>query len=99
MEPVFIFSLPHNHRAPLYNEGEAPSMFDDPDGPHSPVPITGEWLTLPAPMPKSLMLYTVNDRVVAARADDRRVRWKDLDTVVLAVQQYNRDCARARESV
>jgi hypothetical protein len=48
------------------------------------------------PMPQLLLATTDHDgRVIAAQADDQRVRWQDLDTVVMAVEQFNQDCARA----
>jgi hypothetical protein len=33
--------------------------------------------------------------VIAAQADNQRVRWRDLDVVVTAVEQFNADCAAA----
>jgi hypothetical protein len=94
MRPVIVLSLPHNFRLPLYQPGEAPDTFGQPDD--MTVPDTGEWATLPMPMPRVLSLTTDPlDRVIAARADGRRIRWQDLDTVCEGVRQFNEDCRRA----
>jgi hypothetical protein len=96
MKPVTIFSMPHNFRDPLYNEGEGPSFCRDYEEgePRRPAPRGGEWATLPIPMPECLMTTTDRDgRVIAATADGKRVRWADLDIVVTGIRQYNSDIA------
>jgi hypothetical protein len=92
---VQIIVLPHNFRAELYNEGEGPS-FDSEHVPGTPrLPLDDvEWATLPIAMPETLMLTTdATGRIIGAVADDKHVRWKDLDVVVQGVMQYNADLA------
>jgi hypothetical protein len=98
--PVTVISLPHNRRAALYSPGEAPSTFaTDPDDDlvtPSSSPFGSDFVTLPIEMPK--LLFTLTDRdgkVIAAWIDDRRVKWRDLDTVCKGVRQFNEDCDRA----
>src|SRR6516225_3073320 len=94
MRPVVILSLPHNYRLPLYQPGEAPDTYGDPAD--ETVPDTGEWASLPIPMPRVLTFVTDHlDRVIAGRADGKRIRWRDLDTVSEGARQFNTDCARA----
>src|SRR5215469_12493526 len=96
MMPVSISSMPHNYRGPLYRPGEAPDVFCE-DIDYARIPNLGEFATLPIPMPHCLMITTdAKGRVIAAEADGKRIRWKDLDTVVKGVEQYNADCVRAR---
>jgi hypothetical protein len=93
MRPVIILSLPHNHRLPLYQPGEAPDTYGDPAD--ETVPDTREWASLPIPMPRLLTLTTDHQgRVIAGQADGRRIRWRAIDIVVEGVQQFNADCAR-----
>ena len=99
MRPCTIFSMPHNYRDPLYDEGDGPSFCNDYERgePRRRAPQTGEWATLPIPMPESLIVFTGPDgRVIAASADGKRIRWADLDIVVKGVEQYNADLARQR---
>ena len=96
MTPTVIFSLPHNRRDELYSPGEGPSFRDyEPGETRAPPPQDGDaWATLPIPMPR--MLFTIVDgdgRVIAARADDLRIRWADLDIVTKGIKQYNSDLA------
>jgi hypothetical protein len=95
MTPVSIFSMPHNYRDELYNEGEGPSFSDYEQGePRRPVPRGAEWATLPIPMPECLSTITDRDgMVIAAVADEKHIRWRDLDIVVTGVTQYNADIA------
>jgi hypothetical protein len=98
--PVTVICMPHNYRAALYAEGEAPSTFgDDPDDDsvtsHAS-PMGSDFAVLPIPMPTLLFMRT--DRTgkpIAAWADDQRIRWRDIDVVVTGVRQYNEDCDRA----
>ena len=97
--PVTLFRMPHNFRDELYNEGEGPSFCHYADGEERrPAPISGAWgdlPILPIPMPSCLMMFTDADgKVIAATADGKQIRWRDLDIVVTAVEQYNEDCAR-----
>lgn len=98
MRQVTIFILPHNFRDPLYDESEGPSFCHDDyerSEPRRRAPQSGEWATLPIPMPESLICTTDPDgRVIAATADGKRIRWADLDIVVAGVDQYNADLAR-----
>lgn len=97
MRQVTVYSMPHNYRDPLYDEGEGPSFCHDDDRgePRRPAPHGGEWATLPIEMPECLMIFTDRDgRVIAATADGVRIRWADLDIVVRGVEQFNADIAR-----
>jgi hypothetical protein len=99
MRQVVIFSMPHNFRDEIYNEGDGPSFCHDYERgePRRPAPLGGKWATLPIPMPDYLMVITDRDsRVIAATADESRIRWADLDIVVKGVEQYNADLARRR---
>ena len=94
--PVTLFRMPHNFRDELYDEGEGPSFCHYADGDkRRPAPISGAWANLPIPMPSCLMMFTdAEGKVIAAAADGKQIRWRDLDIVVTAVEQYNEDCAR-----
>jgi hypothetical protein len=96
MQSVRIFALPHNFRDEIYPEGEGPSFRHYESGePRGPTPVGIEWATLPMPMPTCLITITDGDgKAIAAAADGRWVRWRDLRTVLTAVRQYNADCAR-----
>jgi hypothetical protein len=92
---VTIFRLPHNYRDPLYNVGEAPSTFCDDTRDEREPPQGTEFTTLPIPMPKCVIAVAGRDDVIiAATADGKRVPWQHIDTVMLAVMQFNEDCAR-----
>jgi hypothetical protein len=96
MQPVTVFSLPHNYRDPLYAPGEAPDSFcNDFTHPDRMAPFGSEFVDLPIPMPGCLMINTdAVGRPIAAWADGKRIRWKDLDIVVEAVRQFNVHCAQ-----
>jgi hypothetical protein len=97
MQPVVIFALPHNYRDEIYPEGEGPSFchYYEPGEPRGPVPVGIEWAMLPMPMPTCLITIIDGDgKAIAAAADGKWVRWKDLRTVLTAVRQYNADCTR-----
>jgi hypothetical protein len=98
MRPVEIIALPHNYRGALYpTEADGPS-FDaehETGEPRAAIDPPPEWAVLPIPMPEQLTVFTDREgRVIAAWCDDRQIRWRDLDTVVTGIEQYNRDCAR-----
>jgi hypothetical protein len=101
MTPVSIISMPFNHRCELYDvdgPGEGPHFpsTDGPDEERGPGPSAdGQlWATLPMPMPEVLTVFTdATGHVIAAWADDKQIRWRDLDTVVEGVDQYNADLA------
>jgi hypothetical protein len=104
MTPVDIISLPFNYRTELYDEdgpGEGPH-FAPPDDPPDdtnekrgpgPSAFGQEWATLPIPMPEVLTVFTEAGGVIAAWADEKQIRWRDLDIVVTGVVQYNADLA------
>jgi hypothetical protein len=95
MTPVGCFALPHNGRCEIYPDGERPRLCrQGPEEAHYPARSDIVWLELPCPMPHSLFVITVGNRVVAAWADGKQVRWRDLDTVTEAVRQYNADCGQ-----
>jgi hypothetical protein len=96
MRPVWIFSMPHNYRDELYNEGDGPSFVEYEQGEQRrPSPSGRDVANLPIPMPECLLTFTDREgRVISAQADDKRIRWRDLDTVVTGVTQYNADVAR-----
>jgi hypothetical protein len=94
MKPVQVLELPHNGRGKIYGPGEGPSFPGEVDTLRAPVP----YANLPIPMPALLSVWTLDDRVIAAWADDAQIRWQDLDTVVMGVEQYNEDCRRLMES-
>jgi hypothetical protein len=93
--------MPFNYRTELYDEdgpGEGPHFPppDEPDEKRGPGPSAfgQEWATLPIPMPEVLSVFTdATGQVIAAWVDYLQVRWKDLDTVVTGVRQYNADLA------
>ena len=94
MRKVVAFSMPHNYRDEIYNEGEGPSFCNDYEWgePRRPAPQGGDWATLPIPMPECLIVITDRDgRAIAATAEEKRIRWTDLDIVVNGVRQYNAD--------
>jgi hypothetical protein len=102
MDPANITSMPFNGRIELYDSegvGEGPHFpceDDDPDEERGPGPSAygQEWAMLPIPMPETLTVFTDHEGcVIAAWADDKQVRWKDLDIVVRGVEQYNADIA------
>jgi hypothetical protein len=94
MRPVIVVALPHNYRLPLYQPGEAPDTYGDPAA--ETARDTSEWASLPIPMPRCLVLTVdAEDRVIAARADGKRIKWADLDVIVRGVQEYNADLAHA----
>jgi hypothetical protein len=96
MQPVTVFVLPHNFRDEFYAEGEGPSFRRyAPGESRGPIPEGTVWLDLPAPMPACLVTITDDaGKVIAATADGKHVRWKDLDIVCIAVRQFNEDLAR-----
>jgi hypothetical protein len=92
MQPVAVFSMPHNYRGPLYSPGEAPSTFCD-DSDYAAPP--SDFADLPMPMPQCLLITTDDrGRPIAAWADGRQIRWKNLDIVIEGVRQYNVYCAQ-----
>jgi hypothetical protein len=94
MQPVNVFRLPHNYRDPLYDKGEAPETFCDETGEPRPPPFGSDFVDLPIRMPSCLIIHTDHDgRPIAVWADGARIRWKDIDCVVLAAEQYNRHLA------
>jgi hypothetical protein len=93
--PVVVLRLPHNFRDPLYAADAAPSTFCTDTRDERDPPLGEVFTDLPMPMPRCVICsMDGNDVVIAATADGRRIRWKDLDTVMLAVEQFNEDCAR-----
>jgi hypothetical protein len=93
MTPCMIVSMPHNRRDPLYSPGDAPDTFCNDRGEPRPSPFGANFADLPIKMPASLLAFTDSDgKVIAAWADGRRVRWRDLDTVVTGVKQFNVHC-------
>jgi hypothetical protein len=84
MMPVRVIALPFSGRCDLATMGGA------------------EFIDLPIPMPSSAMLWLDrNRRPVAAwawfgtgeAAEQRRIRWQDLDVFVAGVGQFNRELA------
>jgi hypothetical protein len=97
MNPVSIISMPHNGRCEFYAEGDGPSFDAEhvPGEPRMPIDPTTQWADLPIPMPHCLLLTTDGStgRVIAAMADDKQIRWQDIDTVLEGVRQFNADIA------
>jgi hypothetical protein len=106
MTPVHVVSMPFNGRCELYDSegpGEGPYFpcdDDDPDEPRGPGPSAygQEWAILPIRMPETLTVFTDSaGRAIAAWVmtgeDSKQIRWKDLDTVVRGVEEYNADIA------
>jgi hypothetical protein len=100
MTPVHVISMPFNGRCELYGSdgpGEGPHFpCEDDDEERGPGPFAygQQWATLPILMPGCLTIFTDHEgRVIAAWADELQIRWKDLDTVVRGVEQYNADIA------
>jgi hypothetical protein len=95
MQPVVIFQLPHNYRDSLYEPGQAPSIFCDDPRDDLRSPFGNNFVDLPIKMPSCLIIHTDRDgRPIAAWANGARIRWRDLDTVVEGVRQFNVHCAQ-----
>jgi hypothetical protein len=88
MKPVRIVSMPHNHREPLHEDELEPGET---------MPASLPYLTLPIPMPETVVVITGTDRddVLAIHCSNPngRIRREDLATVWLGIQQYNSDLA------
>jgi hypothetical protein len=97
MMPCAVFILPHNGRDELYQPADGPSTVTDyepGEERRSAVPA-GAFVDLSIPMPKSMMVHTGPDgRPLAIWTDCGRIRWRDLDTVLAGVFEYNADLAR-----